>query len=68
MESDWTKISTGDLITIHQAFEGRFENEDGTVSIHLSPVLWSRCFEVMYEIGHELHERDERRGDSQATT
>jgi hypothetical protein len=62
LKSDWSKISKGDLITIHQAFEGRIENKDGTVSIHLNDVHWSRCFGVMYEIGHELQRRDEQRG------
>jgi len=59
--SDWSKIDTDALITIHQAFESRHERDDGTVTIHLNSVHWSRCHTVMYEIAHELHERDERR-------
>jgi hypothetical protein len=61
MKSDWSKISTDDLITIDQVFEQAVENEDGTYSIHLNAVLWSRCFAVKYEIGHERQRRDDER-------
>lgn len=57
--SDWSKISTDDLITLHEAFERAIANEDGTWSIHLSSVHWSRCFGVKYEIAQELQERDD---------
>ncbi len=61
MKSDWSKISTDDLITIHEAFNGAAENEDGTRTIFLNSVHWSRCFEVMHEIGFEMLERNEPR-------
>lgn len=61
--SDWSNISEDDLITIHQAFEGGVENDDGTYSIYLSAVHWSKCLAVMGKIGDELRERDERRDD-----
>jgi hypothetical protein len=53
-------------MTIHEAFKNRLENEDGTVSIHLNSVAWSRCFGVMYEIAHELVERDDRRSEGES--
>ena len=57
-KSDWSKISTDDLIAIYEAFERAVENTDGTWSIHLNDVIWSRCLEVRYEIAHELLDRD----------
>jgi hypothetical protein len=58
--SDWSQVSTDDLITIHHTFESRFEREDGMVTIELNPVAWSRCYAIMYEIAHELAERQGR--------
>ena len=60
MANDWSKISTGDLITLNELFDRAVENEDGTYSIHLSAVRWSRYFAVKYEIAHELQDRAER--------
>jgi plasmid maintenance system killer protein len=57
-KSDWSKISTDDLITLNEAFEHAVEHEDGTYSIHLNDVHWPRCFAIKYEIAHELQERD----------
>jgi hypothetical protein len=57
LTNDWSKIGTDDLITINQVFEQASENEDGTWSIQLNAVHWSRCFGVKYEIAHELQER-----------
>ena len=37
-------------IAIHQAFDRRIENDDGTVAIHLNDVDWSRCLRVMAEV------------------
>ena len=61
MTSDWSAIRTDDLITIHQAFERGVESVDGTVTIHLNDVHWSRCIGVMYEIGREMRRRNEQR-------
>lgn len=58
-KSDWSKISKDDLITLQQLFERAVEHEDGTWSIHLTSVHWSRYFRVKYEIANELQERDE---------
>jgi hypothetical protein len=66
-KSDWSKINRGDLITIHEAFDGAWQNEDGTWSIHLNENHWSRCFAVKYDIAHELQERDQRRYGENAT-
>lgn len=60
-QSDWSKISKDDLITILGVFEHAVENEDGSVTIHLNSVHWSRCFAVKHEITHDLQERDDRR-------
>jgi hypothetical protein len=59
VESDWSKISTDDLITIHEVFDRAVLNEDGTYSIHLGDVNWSRWSGVKYEIAHELQKRAE---------
>ena len=58
-KSDWSKIRTDDLITIHEAFEQAVEDEDGLYVIRLTPVHWSRCFGLKVEIGHERQKRDE---------
>ena len=59
-ENDWSGISTGDLITLNELFGRAIETEDGMFRIELSPVQWSRCAAVKYEIAWELQERDER--------
>jgi hypothetical protein len=58
--SDWSQVSTDDLITIHHTFESRSEREDGMVTIELNPVAWSRCYAIMYEIAHEFSARQDR--------
>jgi hypothetical protein len=55
--SDWSKISTSDLITIYEAFHGRVENEDGTRTISLNRTHWRKCLAIMREIDEELNER-----------
>jgi hypothetical protein len=54
---DWSKITTSDLITIHGAFHGRVENEDGTRTIVLNSIHWRKCLAIMREIDEELNER-----------
>jgi hypothetical protein len=58
--SDWSGVSTDHLITLKAAFDRRLENENGTVTITLNDVHWSRCYAIAYEIAHELAERDDR--------
>jgi hypothetical protein len=40
-KSDWSKIATDDLITIHEAFANRIEPEDGVFVIQLNRI---HCF------------------------
>jgi hypothetical protein len=39
-KSDWSKISMDDLITIHQAFDRAFVEDDGSAHIHLNANHW----------------------------
>lgn len=55
--NDWSKISTGDLITLNELFDRAVENEDGTYSIYLNDIHWLKCAPVKYEIAYELQER-----------
>ena len=63
MQSDWSKISTDDLTTIHQAFERAIVDEDGSATIHLNSIHWQRCFGIKADIGYEINERAQRRSE-----
>ena len=60
MTNDWSKISTGDLLTLTDLFDRALMNDDGTWSIQLTAVHWSRCAHVNGEIVQELEARVDR--------
>ena len=63
--SDWSQISMDDLITIHQAFDSAFVENDGSAHIHLNANHWRRCQAVWASIELEYEERARRGVDEE---
>ena len=64
--SDWSMISTDDLITISEAWNYRIENQDGSCTLPLNSVHASRFMGLVYEVSYEMHKRDEERFEKES--